>query len=194
LWPNTADGAMGLVSCPEPRRPRFFIQRANSFGHCDRAGSLGAHPKKYAGLVEEMDRTGKVDRAYREITGRTKDPADAPIRLDPHDRLRHDQDRLAALYRKDAAKYREYREIDAYITKAVKDGAEGKQLFSELAVEEETPQPPLANLEPVAAPDAASVVPENAPPTALADDRSEVPRALNAATNTSVRAGFFVIS
>jgi len=43
-----------------------------------------------------------------------------------------------------------------------------------LDVEEETPRPPLADLEPneFAAPDVASIVPENAPPTAPADTRT----------------------
>jgi len=61
------------------------------------------HPRKFGHLPQQMDKTGKVDGAYREVTGRVN--TDAPIRLTPHDRFRHYQDRLAALYRKDAAKY-----------------------------------------------------------------------------------------
>jgi ParB-like chromosome segregation protein Spo0J len=144
-----------------------------------------AHPKRYAGLVEEMDRTGKVDKAYRQVTGRTKDPADAPIRMDPHDRLRHDQDRLAALYRKDAAKYQEFRDIVAHITKAVDDEAERKQLFADLPgldAEEETPRPPLADLEPVAAPDVALVMPDNAP-----HDWPEMPPGLDRRAEAELR-------
>ena len=133
------------------------------------------HPRKFGHVIEEMDKTGKVDKAYREVLGRTRDPADAPIRLDPHDRLRHDQDRLSALYVKDAAKYQEYRVIDAHITKAVNDEAERKQLFPHLARDEDEPRPPTADIERNAALDPASIVPENAPPTAPADDWPEMP-------------------
>src|SRR6266536_1729634 len=79
--------------------------------------------------------------------GRTSNTTDTPIRMDAHDRLRHDQNRLVALYLKDAIKYREYREIDAYITQQVQEQAERKQLFGDMrGTEEETPRPPTADL------------------------------------------------
>jgi ParB-like chromosome segregation protein Spo0J len=42
------------------------------------------HPKKYAGIVDEMDRTGKVDKAYREIQRPTRDALGHPY--DPGER------------------------------------------------------------------------------------------------------------
>ena len=87
------------------------------------SSSIGADGRKRR-RKKAKPRQAKVKTPTEEITGVREPKTDAPIRLDPHDRLRHDQDRLAALYRKDAAKYQEFRDIVATITKAVNNQAE----------------------------------------------------------------------
>jgi len=109
-----------------------------------------ANPKEYGHLPEQMDRAGKVDGAYRQvITG-----ADAPIRLTPEQKL------LALLDREDGA--------DLLISALRKRPKLANEIADDVAMLKyvETPRPPLADLKPTAAPDVASIVPENAPPTA----------------------------
>jgi hypothetical protein len=54
-----------------------------------------SNPKEYGRLPEQMDKTGKVDKAWRQVTGRTN--SDASIRLTPEQKLG------ALLDREDAA-------------------------------------------------------------------------------------------
>jgi hypothetical protein len=113
-----------------------------------------------------------VVRFIREQNGE-----DAPIRLTPHDRFRHDQDRLVTLYVKDAAKFKEFQDIVASITKQVRavpprdhvereepltnDDDEVAKIFAADKYGARPPPPKAPG--PVQEMSAESIVPENAP-------------------------------
>jgi len=133
-----------------------------------------------------IDGTWNTETERKDVARLTDDKADAPIRLTPHDRFRHDQDKLVALYVKDAAKFKEFQDIVASITRQVRavpprdhieqeepltetDDAEAMELFRSLADKDLSgdrppPAPPPINDsgEPVPPPEnAPSVVPDD---------------------------------
>jgi ParB-like chromosome segregation protein Spo0J len=84
------------------------------------------HPRKYAGLVEQMDKTGKVDRAYREVRrpthdalGRPWEPAERKKSLHGFARLkqvvREERERLVVEQREDPDQVPTLRELLAEI-------------------------------------------------------------------------------